>query len=155
MTLSVAFERLVSAHLRRVVAGAAVLAGLCGCASQMEIRALATESPERGAYELNGSNLDALRREAQRLCPGGADVLRQASSGQRAEVERGRWTRWLNVAGDFVEPPQQQAQLLVMCQPLANGSMASLPPLPPQQASVPERAEPVAAAPIGPLVPEW
>lgn len=141
----------------------AVLASLGACAGPTEIRPLATGQAHRAAYELNGGQLDVLRREAQKLCPAGADVVRQAAAGQRFEVGNSRWQRWLKVASDVVDPPQQQAQLVVVCHGEAPGLSATLAPLPvpapvasaPAPAKPVEHPEPLAAAPIGPLMPEW
>jgi len=129
----------------------------------MEVRPLATGQVERAAYELSGATLDSLRREAQKLCPAGADVVRQAAVGQVPEAISGRWQRWLKVASDVVDPPPQQAQLVVVCRAAASGLTAALAPMPVPAvaaASKPEpkpieRPEPLAAAPIGPLMPEW
>ena len=115
---------------------------------------MATGQTDRPAYELTGGDLPALRREAQKLCTGGGDIVRQASAGQRPEAVDGRMQRWLNKTNAFFDPPVQQAQLVVVCLPDKLRTLATLAPA--EAASAPALvAEPVAAAPIGPLIPEW
>ena len=116
---------------------------------------MATGQIDRPAYELNGSDLLALRREAQKLCIGGGDIIRQASAGQRPEAVDGRMQRWLNKTTAVFDPPLQQAQLVVVCLPDGLRSMAALPPVPVAASAPAVHALPVAAAPVGPLTPEW
>jgi len=123
----------------------------------MEIKPMATGQIDRPAYELTGGDLAALRREAQKLCTGGGDIVRQAAAGQRPEAVDGRMQRWLNNTSALLDPPVQQAQLVVVCQPDRLRAVTALAPAPaPAEASAPVlRTRPVAAAPIGPLTPEW
>lgn len=148
----------------------------------VELRPLATGRADTDAYELRGVDLAALKREAQRRCPQGAEVLRQAESGQSAgEPEGGRLGRWMQVAATWVDPPVRQAQLLVVCR--ADPQRVALAPAPapapskaratetaggppPRPSQLPYGEAPPAldiapvlpslpAPPIGPIDPTW
>lgn len=97
-------------------AGVAVLLWLAGCAAAPEVQTLATGRSDVSAYTLNGADLDELRREAERLCPLGGEVLRQSSQGapQPAQAD-GRWRRALQTTALWLEPPLRSAQLVVQC----------------------------------------
>lgn len=151
-----------------------------GCAATVDLRPLATGRVEVEAFELRGPDLAVLRREASRRCPQGADVLRQAESGRPAdEPVDGRISRWMTQAAAWVDPPQHQAQLMVVCRPdpqrLTLASPAPAAPIPtadaamlaalrqsrypygegpPADEQVPaQRSRP--APPIGPIDPTW
>ena len=149
--------------LWRLLGATAAAAGIAGCASAVDIRFLATGRANQPAYEMRGQDLAPLQREAQRLCPAGAEVLRQAVAGQARPADgASRVSRWLGQAGQWIDPPQRQAQLVVLCraapqdllivpQPAAAGPLAASP----QDATSGAPAEAVAAAPIGPVMPAW
>lgn len=85
---------------------------LAGCAApRLQIEPQVSASG-RNAYLLRGSDLPRLQTEVARLCPQGADVLRQVQVQQRNESEPGwvqRWTR------ERLDPPHSQAQMQVVC----------------------------------------
>lgn len=142
--------------MRRLSACIATVA-LAGCASPIDVRSLATGRSDMVAYELNGSDLDALRREAQRLCPLGGDILRQAGQQQRTVQADGRWRRVLHAATEWIDPPQQSAQLLVQCREAGDRlrlQPAAAPPALPASVA-PAEAGLNAALPIGPILPQW
>jgi hypothetical protein len=138
-----------------------VAAALCaGCGSMIVAKPLATGRPDVAAYELQGDELPNLRREAMRLCPNGADVVRQAAFDQRPEREDGRVRRWINATGEWLSPPKRMAQLVVVCKEV------------PDDVALPSRAQVAAAAasaaaeaaqarapapvpPIGPINVQW
>lgn len=64
------------------------------------------------AYELRGSNLQVLQAQVQRLCPNGADVLRQTQRFERPETEPGLVKRW---TVELIDPPHTEAQMQVVC----------------------------------------
>ncbi|MBL0147864.1 MAG: hypothetical protein IPP87_03675 [Ideonella sp.] len=95
----------------RVGAWAALLM-LSACASpRMDIRPQisATGQP---AYELRGTQLTVLQAEVTRLCPNGADVLRQTQRYERPEAEPGFVKRWTI---ELLDPPHTEAQMQVVC----------------------------------------
>ena len=98
---------------RRTVVAAtlSVLFALPGCATRMDVRSQATAGG-LSAYELRGHSLDALRAEADRLCPQGVDVLRQWQQQERPEQASGFLRRWTL---DLVDTPGSQAQLQIAC----------------------------------------
>lgn len=134
-----------------------------GCSSLIDVRPLATGRVDVAAFELRGPSLQPLRREALRLCPQGADVLRQTVSDQRPELDAGRIHRWLNTAAAWVEPPVRQAQLMVVCKATGVDLALAAPEAPAASAvgnagasekpSDSPASEPV--VPIGPILPEW
>lgn len=90
----------------------ACLATLAGCASQrMDIRPQISANGQP-AYELRGSNLQVLQAQVQRLCPNGADVLRQTQRFERPETEPGFVKRW---TVELIDPPHTEAQMQVVC----------------------------------------
>lgn len=77
---------------------------------------MATGRPDVSAYELRGSDVALLKREAQKQCPQGADILRQAGrSDQRPAPDAGRLSHWANATGNWLAPPKREAQLVVVC----------------------------------------
>lgn len=121
--------------------------GLSGC-GQVQVRPLATGVVEQPAYMLSGQTVAQLRGEAQRLCPQGAEVLRQAQrvDGGHESAAAAHWsTRWLLQAQQRLAPPSQQAQLMVLCQPMPGDAMLARAPIPAVAAS-----QPVAMAQLAP-----
>ena len=169
----------LAAPLTVVLLSVVLLSLLGACAAPLELRPLATGRADIEAFELRGADIAMLRREAQRRCPQGADVLRQAESGQPlVQVEGGRFERWTQVAAQWVDPPQRQAQMLVLCRPDPQRLAWGL--IPPAPASAPiataaadpspsrhpygegppaddmrPSLPPVPAPPIGPIDPTW
>ncbi len=143
------------------------MAGVAGCATLVDIQPLATARVDQAAYELRGVDLAPLQREAQRLCPAGAEVLRQAVQGQFRPMDSdSRVARWLGQAGQWIDPPQRQAQLVVLCHAtpldrlIAPGvaqqpADAGLVPAHSREPAAAAPGEALAAAPIGPVMPEW
>lgn len=137
--------------------------GLAGCATVVDVQPLATGRGDVAAYELNGSDLVAVQREALRLCPQGGDIVRQAVRSQTPEHLEGRWRGWMNSASAWVEPPQRGAQLQVVCRgggsPMliapAAGPTASAGPAAAGVALAGDTTQAVVAPPIGPLSVEW
>jgi len=84
---------------------------VAACATRMQVRSVAT-GVATAAYELRGDDLAALHAEAKRLCPDGADVLRQWQKHERNEAEPGFVRRWTT---ELVDPPARQAHLLIAC----------------------------------------
>jgi len=144
-------------RLRQAGLWVAACSTLAGCATLLEVRPLATGRNDVSAYELIGADLGALRREAQRLCPHGGEIVRQAAHDQTPERIDGRMRAWLNGASAWMDPPQRAAQMTVVCresagqnllQATAAGDAAS--------AAVSGLAGEVSAgAPVGPLNIEW
>lgn len=100
------------------LSGAAATLGaaavLAGCAAPVQVRHLSTGSPQ-SAFELRGPSLRELQIEADRLCPRGADVQRQSLRYERPENRDGLIRRWTQPAIDWVNPPDSEAQMMVVC----------------------------------------
>lgn len=97
-------------------AGALICTLLAACAGTTQIRTLATGRADVVAYALDGKDMDALRAEVARLCPLGGEVLRQSVQGQRAAAPaEGRVHRALQAGAQWIDPPQQSAQMVVAC----------------------------------------
>ena len=173
------------------LAGCARLVPLCGllalagCASTVDVSTLATARADQSAFELTGRDLAALRREAGLLCPKGGEILRQTARDQRLEAADSRLERWVHGSSLWLTPPVRQAQMVVLCHPVADRHLlaaaairsttavpmdgpASAPGAPSAAVnvvpgaipSVAPSAAPTAAqrppsAPIGPLSVEW
>lgn len=163
MKRSVGLEPLHQGLGHRLLWVACGLAAGSGCSTGLEVRHLATGRVDTEAFELRGPDLDQLRREALRRCPQGAEVLRQAERDQRAASAGadGRIERWMTRAAAWVDPPQREAQLLLVCKtsakaewllPAAAADPASRPKH--TSAPVPESAE-EGPLPVGPILPEW
>lgn len=85
---------------------------VAACASpRMDIRPQISASGQ-AAYELRGTNLAVLQAEVQRLCPKGADVLRQTQRYERPETEPGFVKRW---TVELLDAPHTEAQMQVVC----------------------------------------
>lgn len=136
---------------------ACALLGLTGCATQPDVRQLATGRTDVSAYELNGGDLHALRLAAQRLCPMGGQVVREAGHSLPPEAEAGRWRSTVNTLSAWMEPPRRPAQMVVLCR--EPGDRQQLQPQPPRPQPVPQPpaapAEVTAGLPVGPINPEW
>lgn len=137
--------------------GAGACLVLAGCGTLTEIRPLATGHAGVAAYELAGADLPSLRREVRRLCPQGADVLRQSNQEQTPGNGDAPARQWISQVSAWVEAPQRTAQLMVVCRPT---DTRLLPAAEPKALSVadPTMARPavaVALPPIGPLSVEW
>lgn len=97
--------------LRPLLALACVVS-LAACAGpRMDIRPQISANGQP-AYELRGSNLQVLQAQVQRLCPNGADVLRQTQRFERPETEPGFVKRW---TVELIDPPHTEAQMQVVC----------------------------------------
>ena len=99
---------------------ATVLAGmvacfLAGCSAVVDVRSLATGRVEVAAYALRGAEMVALRREAEKLCPLGGEVIHQASRGQRTVPADGRVAHWLQQGTRWLDTPRGEAQMTVIC----------------------------------------
>ena len=108
------------------LAGCARLVPLCGllalagCASTLDVRTLATARADQSAFELTGRDLAALRREAGLLCPKGGEILRQTARDHRLEAPDSRLERWVHGSSLWLTPPERQAQMVVLCHPVAD-----------------------------------
>lgn len=104
----------VSGGLRCI--GLAALTLLTGCASRPEVQSLATGRSDVMGYTLNGNDLETLRQETRRLCPKGAEVLRQSSQGTQLPAPAdSRWRRAFQTTAQFLDPPQSAAQMVILC----------------------------------------
>lgn len=124
---------------------------LCSaCSSWVDIRPLATGRVDMSAYELRGTDLAPLQREARRLCPLGGDILRQSGMDARHAADEGRVQRWMNSSSELLDPPKRHAQLVVMCKPVPDAASFAAQP-------TTAVVEPVAAAPmpVGPISAQW
>ena len=129
---------------------------LAACASRVDIRPLATGRVDVSAYELRGMTLTPLRREVARLCPTGADVLRVTARDQQPEFEVGRIHRWRNTAALWLDPPVQQAQMMVVCKPDASDLGVTPAEKPePVVAQAPSILPIPSILPVGPVQPQW
>ena len=145
-------SQVASARWRLGLIAAPLLAS--GCGSMMDVRPLATGRAEVAAYELTGSELAPLRREAQRLCPQGGEILRQAGRDQRPEAVDGRLRRWVNASSEWLTPPARNAQLVVLCR-ASPGSQLLLAASAVADPAARPVDEPPATAPLGPISVEW
>lgn len=133
---------------------------VAGCSTWVDVRPLATSRADVEAFVLRGPDLAMLRREVLRRCPQGAEVLRQAARDQQAAADDdGRITRWLNRASAWVDPPQREAQMMVMCHRSPQGVVLALAkvadPAAPGDETVAAPPADSAAPPTGPITPEW
>jgi len=142
------------------LAGACLVLMLGGCGATLEVQTLATGRSDASAYVLNGGDLDLLRREAERLCPLGGDILRQFGQSRGPELaDGGRWRRAVNATVRWFDPPQQAAQMVVVCREpgdrfrLQAAAPKASPPVPAAPAAA--DAEFSVALPVGPVMPEW
>ena len=133
-----------------------------GCSTWVDVRPLATSRADVEAYELRGPDLDVLRREVLRRCPQGAEVLRQAARDQQAAAENGGSIGgWMSRAPAWVDPPNREAQMVVLCKPNPQGVALALPRVadeampggPTTPAATADKDS--AVLPIGPITPEW
>ena len=137
-----------------------------GCSTWVDVRPLATGRADVEAYELRGPELAMLRREVLRRCPQGAEVLRQAARDQQAAAENGGSVGgniggWMSRAPAWVDPPNREAQMVVLCKPNPQGVALPL-AKGVDEAAPSERTRPAATAdldnavlPTGPITPEW
>ena len=136
-----------------------LLLALAGCASLLEVRPLATVRADQSAFELTGGDLAALRREAGLLCPAGGEVLRQTAREQRPQAMDSRMERWIQLSSAWITAPERQAQLVVLCNPVANRHLLTAAAAVPVDgaASAPgwSAAFIPPSAPIGPVSVEW
>lgn len=102
-------------HLRlKVLAIALPLACLLGCAT-VQVTRVATGGGE-AAYELEGTSIEQLDTEAQRLCPHGHDVKRQSQNYVRMANDQLYPVRlWDRVTGNLNTPTNNKAQMAVVC----------------------------------------
>lgn len=148
---------------RRQLAAAAAVAAVAllgGCATQPDVRPLATGRGDVSAFELNGADVDTLRREAQRLCPLGGEILREAGHGLPLAPDAGRWRNTLNTLAAWAEPPRRPAQMVVLCREGGDryklqAAAPSAPVAPMAHPAAASPSEVTSALPVGPILPEW
>ena len=137
---------------------------LTACSGTVTVRPLVTGRADVAAYELQGGELTALRREATRLCPNGGDVLRQAGYEERPEKEDGRVRGWLNATGEWLSPAKRAAQMVVVCKEVKpSGVLPSQAELAAAKSAAAASANAEAASrnlptpvmPTGPITAEW
>ncbi len=154
---TVPLKRRGAAGFRTEAATACALLALAGCASQTEVRALATGRADVSAYELNGGDLLALRQAAQRLCPMGGEILREAGHSLPPDAEAGHWRSAVHTLSAWIEPPRRPAQVGGMGR--EPGDRQRLQPQTPRPQAAPQPptapAEVTAGLPVGPINPEW
>ncbi len=121
----------------RLMSGLGLLLAVAGCSSVVRVQPLATSRVEVAAYNLRGPSLDALRHEAARLCVNGGEVLRQSQSGSRRAATDGPQSRWASSAMDWVDPPQGEAQMMVVCRAQAADRAIAPAPVPAAPAAPP------------------
>lgn len=134
---------------------------LAACSAVVDVRSLATGRVDVPAYALRGTDIAAVRREAEKLCPSGGEVVYQASRSQRTVPADGRVKHWLQQAANVLDTPRGEAQMTVICSempgnrlllaapaanPVATAAVKSAPAPTPPPASPP---------PIGPLTIAW
>ncbi|MBC7698876.1 hypothetical protein [Aquabacterium sp.] len=102
-------------HLRlKALTIALPLAALLGCAT-VQVTRVATGGPET-AYELEGTSIEQLETEAQRLCPHGHDIKRQSHNYQRLANDQLYPVRlWDRITGNLNTPTNSKAQMAVVC----------------------------------------
>lgn len=130
---------------------------LTGCATRLDVRPMATGRSDVSAFELNGADVHTLRREAQRLCPLGGEIVREAGHSLPPDADAGRWRNTMNTLAAWVEPPRRPAQMVVLCREGGDRyKLQAAGPAAPvvQPASVPA-SDVTAALPVGPILPEW
>jgi hypothetical protein len=130
---------------------------LGGCATRVDVRPMATGRSDVSAFEMNGGDVHTLRREAQRLCPLGGEIVREAGHSLAPEADAGRWRSTVNTLVAWVEPPRRPAQLVVLCREGGDRYklQAAAPASPlPHPAALPT-SDVTAALPVGPILPEW
>lgn len=146
--------RLVPHAAVALVATAALFGG---CATRVDVRPMATGRSDVSAFELNGGDVQALRREAQRLCPLGGEIVREAGHGLAPEADAGRWRNAVSTLAAWVEPPRRPAQMVVLCR--EGGDRYKLPAAaaaqPVSHPAAAPTSEVTAALPVGPISPEW
>ena len=136
--------------------------GAAGCSTWVEVRPLATSRADVEAFELRGPDLVLLRREVLRRCPQGAEVLRQSAREQQAAAANdGHMARWAMRAAAWADPPQREAQMMVLCKPNPEGATLAL-ARPADDAApgahnvtTPVTDPEVAVPPTGPITAEW
>ncbi len=118
---------------------------------------MATGRNDVSAFELNGGDVHTLRREAQRLCPLGGEIVREAGHSLAPEADAGRWRSTVNTLVAWAEPPRRPAQMVVLCREGGERyklQAAAPAPSAPHSAAAPA-SEVTAALPVGPILPEW
>ena len=146
-------EAFVAMRAGFVVALAVVVTG---CATPVDVRPLATGRRDASAFELKGADAHTLRLAAQRLCPNGGEIVREAGHSLPPEAEAGRWRSTLNTLAAWAEPPRRAAQLVVVCRDV--GDRAVVPATVARQSVVPAVSlapDVTVALPVGPILPEW
>ena len=118
---------------------------------------MATGRADMAAYELNGGDLHSLRSQAQRLCPLGGEIVREAGHSLPPEASAGRWRSTVNTLAAWTEPPSRPAQLVVVCRKSGDHDklQAVVAPAPVEPLTTSLSSELTAALPIGPINPEW
>lgn len=130
---------------------------LGGCATRVDVRPMATGRADMAAYELNGGDLHSLRGQAQRLCPLGGEIVREAGHSLPPEASAGRWRSTVNTLAAWAAPPRRPAQLVVVCRKGGDHDrlQAAEAPAPVAPRATTPPAEVTAALPVGPINPEW
>lgn len=109
-------------RLFRCAMGLGVLLLVSGCA-QLQVHRQSA-NPEVVTYELRGPTLAHLQTEANRLCPSGFDVARQAESDVR-QPGGYRVIQWWNQGLSWLEDERREAQMVITCRPVAQEKSAA------------------------------
>ena len=146
----------------RAGASALLLTLLEACSAVVDVRSLATGRVEVPAYALRGTDIAAVRREAEKLCPSGGEVVYQTSRSQRTVPADGRVKQWLQQGASWLDTPRGEAQMTVICSEMpGNRLLLSTPAASPVTTAVdrPPASPPALPSaplpPIGPLTIEW
>lgn len=137
------------------VAAGLLLMLLSGCSTVVDVRSLATGRVEVAAYALRGADLASVRREAEKLCPLGGEVVYQASRGQATVPADSRVKHWLQQATNGLHTPRGEAQMMVICSEMPGNRLLLATPASSAPATVAVKPPPPPAPPVGPLSITW
>lgn len=128
---------------------------LAACSAVVDVRSLATGRVDVPAYALRGTDIAAVRREAEKLCPSGGEVVYQASRGQRTVPADGRVKHWLQQATSVLDTPRGEAQMTVICSEMPGNRLLLAAPAANPVAMAAVKPAPASPPPVGPLTIEW
>ena len=145
----------MSGRIGRIGASTLLITLLAGCSAVVDVRSLATGRVEVAAYALRGADIATVRREAEKLCPAGGEVVYQASRSQPLVPADGRVNHWLQQATSVLDTPRGEAQMTVICSEMPGNRLLLAAPV--TQPTTTAAAKPAAPSPppVGPLAIEW
>ena len=139
----------------RIGSTALLLTLLAACSAVVDVRSLATGRVEVAAYALRGPEMAAVRREAEKLCPAGGEVVYQASRSQHAVPADGRVKHWLQQGTSWLDSPRGEAQMTVICSEMPGNRLLLAAPAANLAVNPATTAAVKPAPPVGPLTIEW